>query len=123
MPPAFQWARLQTNVKCALRRGAWYRILKLTSSEVIVDVKGKPVSVPRGDVQLSPVPALRWTVVPFPQNAPRYPPDWGPHYAVCPNCRDRSRLEGQPSNLRCRRCNGLFDIDWNEPYLAAGTAR
>src|SRR2546422_2329479 len=40
MPPAFQWARLKANIKCALRKGAWYRILKLTSADAVLDVKG-----------------------------------------------------------------------------------
>src|SRR2546426_6248983 len=31
--PAFQWARLKANENHPLRRGAWYRILKLTASE------------------------------------------------------------------------------------------
>src|SRR5207245_11491168 len=62
----FQWARLKANIKCALRKGAWYRILKLTSADAVLDVKGKPVPVPRGSLQLSPTPALRWTVVPSP---------------------------------------------------------
>src|SRR6266516_769469 len=73
----FQWARLNENVKTPLRRGAWYRILKLTSSEATVDVKGKPVSLPRGELQLSPTPAQRWTVVPAPKNAPRFPASGG----------------------------------------------
>src|SRR5437879_10578341 len=51
MPPAFQWARLKADVKCALRKGAWYRILKLTSTEVVLDVRGKPLSVPRGQLR------------------------------------------------------------------------
>jgi len=114
----FQWARLNENVKTQLRRGAWYRILKLTSSEATVDVKGKPVSLPRGELQLSPTQAQRWTVVPAPKNAPRFPATWGAQYAVCPNCRDRARLEGQAPSMRCHRCNGLFEIAWNEPYLA-----
>src|SRR3989449_3040166 len=50
----FQWARLKANIKCALRKGAWYRILKLTSADAVLDVKGKPVPVPRGSLQLSP---------------------------------------------------------------------
>src|SRR2546426_4087435 len=41
MPPAFQWARLKADVKCALRKGAWYRILKLTSTEGVLDVRGR----------------------------------------------------------------------------------
>jgi hypothetical protein len=120
MPAAFQWARLKADVKCALRRGAWYRILKLTAAEAVLDVKGTPVALPRGHLQLSPAPALRWTVVPSPKTSPRFPATWGPRYAVCPNCRDRAPLEGQPPGMRCRRCNGFFEIAWNEASLPAG---
>lgn len=120
MPAAFQWARLKGDLKCALRQGAWYRILKLTPTEVVVEVKGKPVSVARGQLQLSPEPALYWSVVPSPKHAPRFPPAWGPRYAVCPNCRDRAKLEGQPEGMRCNRCNGYFKIAWTEPSRAAG---
>ena len=116
---AFQWARLKVNEKHPLRRGAWYRILKLTASEAIVDVKGKPLPVPRAHLQLSPTPGLRWAVVPAPQNAPLFPSGWGQQYAVCPNCRDRAALEGHPTSMRCHRCNGLFEIAWNEPTPAS----
>ncbi len=117
--PSFQWARLKAMLKSPLRLGAWYRILKLTSTEATVDVKGKPVAVPRAQLQLSPTPSLRWAVVPAPKNAPRFPSTWGPQYAVCPNCRDRAPLEGQPATMRCHRCNGLFDVGWNEPHTAS----
>lgn len=100
------------------RRGAWYRILKLTSVETTVDVRGRPVPVPRAQLQLTSEPTLRWSVVPAPKNAPRFPSSWGPQYGVCPNCRDRAALPGQPAKLRCHRCNGLFDVAWEEPYLA-----
>jgi hypothetical protein len=115
--PSFQWARLNAPVKCTLRLGAWYRILKLTASEAVVDVQGSPVSVPREQLQLAPKPGVRWTVVPAPQDAPTYPPNWGPKYAVCPNCRDRAQIAGHPVSMRCGRCNGLFEIAWNEGYL------
>lgn len=120
MPAAFQWARLKGDVKCALRQGAWYRILKLTPTEAIVDVKGKPTAIARGQLQLSPEPALRWSVVPSPKHAPRFPTTWGPRYAVCPNCRERAKLEGQPAGMRCNRCNGFFEIAWTESSRAAG---
>ena len=119
MPAAFQWARLKADVKLALRKGAWYRILKLTSSDVVLDVKGKPVSVPRGQLQLSSEPALRWSVVPSPKHTARFPATWGPSYAVCPNCRDRAQLEGHPASMRCRRCNGSFEIAWSDSSRAA----
>jgi hypothetical protein len=115
---AFQWARLQIDMPSPLRRGAWYRILRLSSVEVTLNVKGKPVAVPRTQVQLTSEPTQRWTVVPVPKNAPRMPASWGTRYAVCPNCRDRAPLQGHPSSMRCQRCNELFDIAWDEEYLA-----
>jgi hypothetical protein len=116
--PAFQWARLQVNTPSPLRRGAWYRIVKLTSVEATVNVKGKPVAVPRAQVELASEPVLRWSVVPAPKNAPRFPSNWGPRYAVCPNCRERAPLVGEPTTLRCQRCNGSYEVAWDEPYLA-----
>jgi len=115
---AFQWARLQTDAPSPLRRGAWYRILKLTAVEATVNVKGKPIAVPRAQVQLASEPVLRWSVVPAPKNAPRFPSSWGPRYAVCPNCRERAQLLGEPTTLRCQRCNGSYEVAWDEPYLA-----
>src|SRR5881409_395634 len=84
MPAALRWARLKADVKCALRKGAWYRILKLTPTEVVLDVKGKPVPMPRGQLQLSSEPALRWSVVPSPKQTARFPATWGSSYAVAP---------------------------------------
>jgi hypothetical protein len=117
--PLVQWARLRMDVKSPLRRGAWYRILKLRAQEATLDVRGKTVVVARAALEIAPAPKPLWTVVPSPRNAPRYPTNWGSCYAVCPNCRERAQLEGQPTSLRCQRCNGLFNIAWHEPYLAA----
>jgi hypothetical protein len=120
MPAAFQWASVKTDVKCGLRRGAWYRILKLTGTDAVVDVKGKPLSLPRGQLELTSEAAKRWSVVPSPKNAPRFPASWGQRYGVCPSCRDRAQLQGRPAGMRCHRCNGFFEIAWNEPDRAAG---
>ena len=116
---ATQWARLRVDVNSPLRRGAWYRVVKLAARHATVEVKGRPVQVERSWLELVPAPRLAWTVVPSPRNAPRFPSSWGPRYVVCPNCRDRAPLEGRPTSLRCQRCNGLFEVAWNEPYLAA----
>jgi hypothetical protein len=118
--PAFQWARLQVDAALPVRRGAWYRIVKLTAMEATLNVKGKPVAVPRAQLQLSSEPALRWTVVPAPRAAPRFPSTWGSRYAVCPSCRDRAPLLDQVASMRCQRCNGLFDVAWDEPFLTKG---
>ncbi len=130
MPTSFQWARLKGggakekagDAKPALRQGAWYRILKLSATDAVLDVRGKPVTLPRGGLQLSSTQEMRWSVVPSPKNSPRFPSSWGARYAVCPNCRDRARLEGQPAGMRCHRCNGFFEIAWgsSESGRAAG---
>ena len=112
-----QWARLQADVNIRLRRGAWYRILKLGAAEVVLEVNRQPLSVTRTLLQIVQVPPSRWSVVPAPRNARRFPASWGERYAVCPACRARSPLEGRPTTMRCTRCNGLFEVAWNEPYL------
>jgi hypothetical protein len=112
-----QWARLKEDLVCALRRGAWYKVIRLAPLEAVIDVKGKQVAVPRTALELAPAPPLRWTVVPSPKHAPRYPSTWGTQYGVCPNCRDRAQLVAHPASLRCTRCNGLFEVAWNESYL------
>lgn len=120
--PASQWARVQVDAPLPLRRGAWYRILKLTSMEATLNVKGKPLPVPRAQLQLSAEPVLRWTVVPAPRSSARFPSSWGEEYAVCPSCRERASLQDHPASMRCHRCNGLFDVAWNDQYRAKGKA-
>ena len=112
-----QWARLQSDVNVKLRRGAWYRIVRLGPMEATLEVNRQPLNVNRGLLQIAQAPPSRWTVVPAPRNAMRLPPSWGDRYAVCPGCRGRSTLEGHPENKRCSRCNGLFEVAWNELYL------
>jgi len=112
-----QWARLQVNVNCQLRRGAWYRVIRLAPREVVLEVDRKPLPVPRPLLQLTSTRPRRWTVVPRPHNAVGLPPSWN-DYAVCPSCGDRAPLERRPTSMRCLRCNGLFEIAWDEPYLA-----
>ncbi|MGH7536999.1 MAG: hypothetical protein ACREMF_00050 [Gemmatimonadales bacterium] len=114
--PAQQWARLQSDVNVKLRRGAWYRILKLGPLEAVVEVNRRPMAVARTLLQIVQAPPTRWSVVPAPHNALRFPAGWGERYAVCPSCRGRAPLEGRPANLRCSRCNGLFDVAWDEPF-------
>ncbi|MGE5760864.1 MAG: hypothetical protein ACM37V_10975 [Gemmatimonadota bacterium] len=115
--PLQQWARLQTDVNVKLRRGAWYRVIKLGAVEAVLDVNRKPLSVTRTLLQIVQAPPSRWSVVPAPRNALRFPTSWGKQYGVCPACRGRSPLEGHPSMMRCTRCNGLYEVAWNEPYL------
>lgn len=110
------WARLQADLNCNLRRGAWYRLIKADGLAALVDVRGKPVPVVRAFLQMSNTPPRKWTVVPRPRNVPRSIPV-APHYAVCPSCRDRVSLHGRPSRLMCGRCAVEYAVDWDEHYL------
>lgn len=111
------WARLQADVNCNLRRGAWYRLIKVQGLAAVVDVNRKPVGVIRAFLQLSNLPPRRWTVVPRPRNVP-VSIQMGEHYAVCPSCRDRVPLRGHPSRMFCGRCAVDFVVAWEEDYLS-----
>ncbi len=111
------WARLQADLNCNLRRGAWYRLIKTDGLAALVDVRGKPVPVVRAFLQMSNSPPRKWTVVRRPRNVPHALPI-GPHYAVCPACRDRVSLHGRPSQMLCGRCAVEYAVDWDEGYLA-----
>ncbi len=116
---ATQWARARPDVDTLLRRGAWYRVLRLTPLEAILDVNGRPVAVAKGSLQMLSAQPTRWTVVPRPHNASaRLPTTWGPRYGVCPKCRERSRLEPRAAAMRCPKCGGFFDIGWDDSFFA-----
>lgn len=110
------WARLQADVNCKLRRGAWYRLIKAQGLAAVVDVKGTPVPVVRAFLQMSDTPPRKWTVVTRPRNVP-LAVQMGDFYAVCPSCRDRVPLRGKPGRLLCGRCRIEFAVDWDEHYL------
>src|SRR5213596_4146238 len=76
--PGMQWGRLQVDVNCALRRGAWYRVARLASLEAILDVNHRPLKVPHYLVQVVSRPPTRWSVVPRPAGAGELPAEWGP---------------------------------------------
>jgi hypothetical protein len=113
------WVRLQADLNCNLRRGAWYRLIKIEQFAVIVDVNRKPVPVVRAFVQIRNAPPRHWTVVPTPPHGARpLPPDVGSHYAVCPSCGDRVALHGRPRRMLCLRCGVDFAVAWDEHYLS-----
>jgi len=111
-----QWARIRPDQAAHLRQGAWYRVVRLTPVDAVLDVNGTPTTVPRPSIQILPTPPSRWTVVPRPRNASasRLPLSWGPRYGVCPKCRERARLDGKATSMRCPKCNGHFDIGWED---------
>ncbi|HVH68125.1 MAG TPA: hypothetical protein VM716_09680 [Gemmatimonadales bacterium] len=104
-----QWARLQADYDCSLRRGAWYRVLSVSQLEVVVEVHDKPVMIARPFLELVAVPPRRWTVIER-ATVSRREPRLGKRYAVCPSCRERVPLAGRPSRMKCRRCGGVFGL-------------
>jgi len=114
------WARLRADYGCPLRRGAWYRVVSISPLEAVVDVDQKPVLLPREYLEIVNTRPSRWTVVQEPERSPRLPSEMSGRYAVCPSCRERMPLRGEATNLRCRRCNGVFEVGWGERYFDAG---
>ncbi|HUK22627.1 MAG TPA: hypothetical protein VLV45_13855 [Gemmatimonadales bacterium] len=113
-----RWARVRTDATCQLRRGAWYRILRLTTEEAVLDVNSRPVGVSRSLLYMLPAHPGVWSVVPRPQNSKALPVRWGPRYAVCPECRNRAALGNASVSLRCAKCGGVFEIGWGDAYFA-----
>ncbi len=89
-----QWARLQVDVNCPLRRGAWYRVANLTPGDALLDVNRSQVPVPRASLKIVSAAPQFWTVVSRPRDAKGLPTTWGDKYAVCPACRQRAPLKG-----------------------------
>lgn len=115
-----QWGRLQANVNCRLRRGAWYRVLQASPLQAVVDVNRTLLKVPLYLLEIVSKPPRRWTVVPTPKSARRAGARLGDAYAVCPSCRHRMAFRGRPERMACERCLVEFDVAWDEAYLGKG---
>jgi hypothetical protein len=111
------WARLRVDVNRALRRGGWYRVDRLGRDQVVLDVLGERVSLPRRLFQTRFAQPIRWTVVPRPADAIHVPSDWGTRYLVCPACQARAPVSGFPVERPCPSCHAVFPIGWDEHYL------
>lgn len=115
-----QWARLQVDVNCRLRRGAWYRVADLTPAAVKLDVNHQQVQVARASVAIVSTPPRSWTVVRLPRDAKGLPVLWGDKYVVCPSCRNRAQVRGEPLDLHCPRCDKTFRVGWEEWFIGVG---
>ena len=116
MPEAPQWARVRGETNCYVRRGAWYEVLRLTPEEAIVDVNRRPIRLERSALQIVPFRPQTWSIVARPRDSVDMPLSWGSRYAVCPGCCHRQSLPGQPAELQCGNCGGVFEIAWGDPY-------
>ena len=111
---ARRWARLGVDAPCPFRRGAWYPVLSLGQDEVVIEVRRKPVIVPLTCLDLvAPRPSTTWTLIPR---------EWGGPYVVCPNCAERVWWRCYLAELRCVRCDGLFQFDRDRTQLGLPAA-
>ena len=101
-PPAERWARLVVDVKCPLRRGAWYPVLSAGPEETVVLVRERAVILPHYSLEIVNARPMRWAVVARASFTP---------YAVCPSCADRVPLHGSPAELWCVRCRQAFGVE------------
>jgi hypothetical protein len=114
------WARLSEDVDCGLRRGGWYETISVNKNEVVLNLEGRNKSFPRHHFEVSTIGPTRWTIVIHAGNSAIIPDRWTKGYAVCPSCRWRQLLLGQPKTMLCEGCYQEFEINWDEPYLKAG---
>ena len=112
---AMMFARIQADVPVKLRRGAWYRVLKLDDLQATIEVNRRPVGVLRAWLELKERPPQRWGVAEGPKENRKVPPHLRGTYGVCPNCRARAPLpKKQVRTLECAKCRQEFEIDWAE---------
>jgi hypothetical protein len=108
------WARLNIDRNFGLRRGAWYRVIRVTADEVDLEVNRQEANVPRWLLDIAEDPPRTWTIIARPADARGPALAWGDRYVVCPSCRTRARLKGHQQHMQCPRCRGRFRIAWDE---------
>ncbi len=112
------YARLRENVNIRLRRGAWYRVLKVQDLKAVLDVGGRPVMVAAALLEIVKRPPPRWTVVTqLGTPSRKTPATLAERYGVCPSCGERAPLPRRVPRLRCTSCKWEFEIAWDEAYL------
>jgi hypothetical protein len=122
--PDASWGRLQIDVDCALRRGAWYRVISLTPAEVVLNVSGQAVTVERRLIEIRAARPRRWTVVRQPPTAAALGRVFRDQYGVCPRCHNRCPLpRPDVTEMRCPRCETSAEVAWDERYLGRKTPR
>src|SRR2546422_11061405 len=85
MPHADQWARTRVRTSRQVRRGAWYRVIRATALEGVLEVNRRPVTGPRSSLQILPFRPTTWAVVTRPPNAQHPPASWGSTYGGGPS--------------------------------------
>ena len=110
------WARLSEFSNCGLRRGAWYRVAGVEPARALVEVGGGAIPISKDVLEIRSSRPANWTVVVNNSKSLSFSARGGKRYAVCPCCRQRQVPMGQPTTLRCQKCNGLYNVAWDEPF-------
>jgi hypothetical protein len=86
---AILFARLHADVPVKLRRGAWYRVLKLDDLQAVIEVNRRPMGVLRAWLEIQQRPPQRWAVVEGAKENRKAPPHLRGTYGVwrAPRCR------------------------------------
>src|SRR5438874_6351263 len=85
--PELSWARVKTDLHLGLRRGAWYRVIRETGSQVILDVDHQPATILREYLEFASVRPDRWTIVERPSDVAGAAAGWASHTASAPIAR------------------------------------
>ena len=124
MPPSTAFARIWVAAKREsdwdkVRQGAWYPVLRSGESRVVLDVSGRPITLPVEALEIRDQKPKRFTVV-YRLRTERSPvkgtsADVGRVYAVCPNCSTRLKLPPVPPLTgACSKCGHEDAIAWWE---------
>jgi hypothetical protein len=110
------WARVHPLGAHTLRRGAWYPVVRLSSSNIVVlDVNRRNVPVDRRLLEIRYHPPERWTIVQCdPRMLERVGRVFPLTYAVCPACRNRQGFDSGAQALTCGRCHRAAGLAWDE---------
>jgi hypothetical protein len=110
------WARVGKVGAHLLRRGAWYPVVRISSSHIVVlDVNRRNVPVDRRFLEIRYHPPERWSVVRCePRELQRVARNFPLTYAVCPRCRHRQAFSGDVRDLNCDRCHHFAAVAWDD---------
>ena len=110
------WARVGKRGAHLLRRGAWYPVVRVSSSQIVVlDVNRRNVPVDRRFLEIRYHPPERWSLVRCePRELQRLGRNFPLTYAVCPSCRHRQAFDGDVRDLTCDRCHHPAPMAWDE---------
>ena len=110
------WARVGPAGAHTLRRGAWYPVVRMSTSNIVVlDVNRQNVPVDRRLLEIRYQPPERWTIVRCePRLIERVGRIFPLTYAVCPSCRHRQAFDASSEQLRCDKCHSAATLAWDE---------